>query len=154
MRKEVLFLGLVFAVLFIAGCQEIKSSRILQADFNDDGCVGFDDFVKFSSAFGSKQGDVIYDSNPREDVIKFKQAVNAKIISEYDFNSNGLVDFPDFVVFSQNYCKGCGEEQPELDASQLGQQPLTKTAVDCDAYDLEEQRNECWIIQAGWGDES
>ena len=154
MRKEVLALFLFILVFLVACEQGIKGSRINQADFNDDGCVGFDDFVQFSSAFGSKQGDVIYDSNPREDVIKFKQAVDAKVISEYDFDSNGLVDFPDFAIFSQNYGKGCGEEQPELDASQLGQQPLTKTAVDCDAYDLEDQRNECWIIKAGWGDSS
>src|SRR3989338_4624347 len=101
MLKRGALIIFLFAIIFIIGCQDIKGVNVasdLKADFNKDGCVGFDDFVKFSSAFGSKQGDVIYDSNPVEGIPTFKKSVNAKIISEYDFNSNGEIDFPDFVV--------------------------------------------------------
>lgn len=155
MLKRGMLIVFLFAVIFIIGCEDIKGINIrIQSDFNNDGCVGFEDFVGFSSAYGSKQGDVIYDNNPVENSLSFKKNVNSKIISKFDFNSDGEINFPDFVTFSQNYGKGCDEVQPELDTGQLGQQAATKTTVDCDAYSLEEQRNECWIIKAGLGDAS
>ena len=52
--------------------------------FNDDGHVGFLDFLLFAEKYGSRRGDSIYD--PR-----------------YDLDADSSIGFADFVVFAQVY---------------------------------------------------
>ena len=49
-------------------------------DFNDDGSVGFADFVLFAQQFGLREGDTGYDA-------------------KYDLDEDGAVGFGDFVIF-------------------------------------------------------
>ncbi|MDA0709608.1 MAG: EF-hand domain-containing protein [bacterium] len=52
----------------------------LRADFNEDGGIGFPDFLAFASVFGKKSTDTGFE-------VKF------------DLNANGSVDFADFLIF-------------------------------------------------------
>ncbi len=51
-------------------------------DFDGDGTVGFTDFVQFAGAFGSRDGDNLYDAR-------------------FDLDGSGDIGFPDFVTFAQ-----------------------------------------------------
>ena len=53
---------------------------VARADFDDDGEIGFSDFVAFAKAFNT--------DNPT-----------------FDLDGNGLVDFPDFPEFARNFGK-------------------------------------------------
>ena len=80
-------------------------SSVLTGDFNNDGCVAYDDFQAFAGNFGS--ADVLY-----------------------DINVNGEVDFSDFVLLASTYGQGncAGKDLSAIDASQLeGGQPLGAT---------------------------
>ena len=55
-------------------------------DFDDDGTIGFGDFVIFAGVFGTRQGDEKYEST-------------------YDLNDDGEIGFSDFVIFAQNFGK-------------------------------------------------
>ncbi len=52
------------------------------ADFDEDGTVGFNDFVQFAQRYGSVAGDGVYDSR-------------------YDINGNGRIDFGDYTLFAE-----------------------------------------------------
>ncbi|MBU1252523.1 MAG: hypothetical protein KJ905_03705, partial [Nanoarchaeota archaeon] len=65
-------------------------------DFDNDGCVGFDDFLKFSESYGSeKKGWGLS--------ILFSIFQGNKYSEEYDLNLDGKIDFSDFLLFVQNY---------------------------------------------------
>ena len=51
-----------------------------RADFDNDGVIGFSDFVAFAQAFSTDN-------------------------ATFDLNGNGLVDFPDFLEFAKNFGK-------------------------------------------------
>ena len=53
-------------------------------DFDGDDYVGFQDFLIFASAFGSRQGDGTYDAR-------------------IDLNSDGSIGFQDFLIFAQSF---------------------------------------------------
>ena len=53
-------------------------------DFDDDGTVGFSDFVQFAGAFGLSRGDAGYDA-------------------KFDLDGNGMVGFSDFVIFAGSF---------------------------------------------------
>ena len=55
-------------------------------DFDDDGTIGFGDFVKFAGKFGLSEGDDGYDA-------------------QYDLNGDAEIGFSDFVIFAQNFGK-------------------------------------------------
>ncbi len=55
-------------------------------DFDDDGTVGFDDFVQFAGHFGLSEGDEGYDAR-------------------FDLDGNGAIGFSDFLVFAAAFGK-------------------------------------------------
>jgi len=55
-------------------------------DFNGDGTVGFPDFIRFASVFGSRSGDGKFDA-------------------KYDLDSSGDIGFPDFLTFAAAFGK-------------------------------------------------
>ena len=56
----------------------------LIGDFDNDGSVGFSDFLQFAMAFGSTSADASFDSR-------------------FDFDSGGSVGFSDFLMFALNF---------------------------------------------------
>ena len=56
----------------------------LKSDFDDDGQIGFRDFLLFAEKFGSQRGDGIYD------VL-------------FDLDGDGIVEFSDFLILSENF---------------------------------------------------
>ena len=54
------------------------------ADFDDDGVVGFTDFLLFVDVFGSREGQENYDA-------------------KYDLDGNGEISFSDFLIFVDNF---------------------------------------------------
>ena len=161
MQKRGIVIALFLAaVLVLSGCESIKGinpfATAIEGDFDKSGCVDFGDFLKFAQAYGSGQGDELYEGS--KEVIPGGQGAPTRrdVYSRYDINRNDNVDFADFLVFSKNYGKGCDSEQPAIDASQLGQeQAASKPAVNCEDFENEEQRTECLILKAGiLGDKS
>ena len=57
------------------------SGVVLKGDFDEDGDVGFTDYVLFAQNFGRKEGDTGYDAR-------------------FDLVANGRIDFQDFVAFA------------------------------------------------------
>ena len=57
------------------------ASPSLKADFDGNGCVGFEDFFLLADAYGK-----------RED--------------KFDLNKNNVVDYPDFQIFERELGKG------------------------------------------------
>ena len=55
-------------------------------DFDNDGVVGFADFLQFAGRFGSERGDETYEA-------------------KYDLNSDGSIGFPDFLIFAASFGK-------------------------------------------------
>ena len=55
-------------------------------DFNDDGAVGFADFLLFASQFGLSQGDEQYGA-------------------KYDLDGDGTIGFGDFLIFVSAFGK-------------------------------------------------
>ena len=53
-------------------------------DFDDDGVVGFADFLQFAGKFGAARGDETYDER-------------------IDLDGDGLIGFPDFLIFAGNF---------------------------------------------------
>jgi pimeloyl-ACP methyl ester carboxylesterase len=64
----------------------IPTDPVARADMNGDGTVGFDDFLVFASAFGSKIGGAKYDLR-------------------LDMDGDGTVAFSDFIIFASVYGK-------------------------------------------------
>jgi len=60
------------------GSGQLVPGEDLRGDFNDDGSVGFGDFLLFAAAFGSKN-------------------------STFDLDDNGIVGFGDFVIFAVEF---------------------------------------------------
>lgn len=55
-------------------------------DFDEDGVVGFADFVQFAGRFGSSRGDETFDDR-------------------FDLDGDGAIGFPDFLIFAGNFGK-------------------------------------------------
>ena len=55
-------------------------------DFDDDGVVGFADFLQFAGQFGSARGDDTYDDR-------------------FDLDGDGMIGFPDFLIFAGHFGK-------------------------------------------------
>ena len=76
----------------VAGCLYTWTPRVhpFQSgpvpDFDEDGVVGFADFVQFAGRFGSSQADETFDDR-------------------FDLDGDGSVGFTDFVIFAQNFGK-------------------------------------------------
>lgn len=64
----------------------IPTDPIVRADFSGNGTVGFEDFLTFASAFGSKTGGAKYDLR-------------------IDMDSDGTVGFTDFLIFASAFGK-------------------------------------------------
>ena len=65
---------------------EVQDTPLISADFDGDGQVAFEDFLFFSSAFGTQSGQENFDP-------------------KFDLDSNGIVDFSDFLIFVNSYGK-------------------------------------------------
>ena len=65
---------------------DIAFVGVRRADFDGDNDVDFDDFLRFSEAFGKTTGSNGYDSS-------------------FDLNPNGAVDFNDFLLFAEGFGK-------------------------------------------------
>jgi len=63
-----------------------SSAQRRAADFDDDGEVGFRDFLVFAEAFGTRTGEAEYQA-------------------AYDLDSDGAVEFADFLLFASAYGK-------------------------------------------------
>lgn len=123
----------------------------VQSDFDGDGDVGFQDFLAFAGAFGSRLGDT--DWHPA-----------------CDLDGDGEVAFADFVLFSADY--GRGSRRPEVtigwadDRSALENTPLIESlagdrvtdTVSFHVYDTPENAfhplttTMADFVQAGYGD--
>ena len=55
-------------------------------DFDDDGVVGFSDFIQFAGQFGASRGDETFDER-------------------FDLDGDGAIGFPDFLIFAGNFGK-------------------------------------------------
>ncbi|MDE2887843.1 MAG: hypothetical protein OXR72_06480 [Gemmatimonadota bacterium] len=66
-----------------------RSSETPNPDFNDDGAVGFADFIQFAANFGLSRGDADYDTR-------------------YDLDGDGEVGFSDFLIFARDFGKTMG----------------------------------------------
>ena len=66
--------------LFSQGLVLLYAQTAADADYNDDGVVGVDDFLLFIARFGTSQGDGKYEA-------------------KYDLDSDGQVNVADFLVF-------------------------------------------------------
>ena len=53
-------------------------------DLDNDGTVGFSDYLIFARVFNSREGDGTY-------------------AARYDLNSDGSIDFPDFLIFAESF---------------------------------------------------
>ena len=79
-------------IAIIAGCLWVwpLSTPAFQAspfpDFDDDGVVGFEDFLQFAGQFGSARGDDTYDDR-------------------FDLDGDGMIGFPDFLIFAGHFGK-------------------------------------------------
>ena len=62
----------------------LRSEGPLEADFDDDGVVGFSDFLLFARSFSAREGEAAYDAR-------------------MDLNGDGAIDFSDFVSFGAAY---------------------------------------------------
>ena len=79
----------------IAG-SAIADDTLTLPDFDDDGTVGFGDFVKFAENYGLGQGDDGYDAR-------------------YDLDGDGAIGFSDLLIFAENF----GKEVPSDDRAVL-----------------------------------
>jgi len=61
-----------------------QATGSLASDFDNDGAVGFTDFLAFTERFGASVGEAGYDVR-------------------FDLNQNGIVDFQDFLLFSDAF---------------------------------------------------
>ena len=61
--------------------------QTVAADFDNDGTVGFPDFLQFAAQFGLSQGDAGYDAR-------------------FDLDGDGTVGFSDFLIFAGSFGQG------------------------------------------------
>jgi hypothetical protein len=85
------FLAAAAAVCFCFAQPAAATSRLtfqatgsLASDFDNDGSVGFGDFLAFVDRFGAVVGEALYDVR-------------------FDLNTDGIVDFNDFLIFSEAF---------------------------------------------------
>ncbi|MCE2439214.1 MAG: EF-hand domain-containing protein [Candidatus Latescibacteria bacterium] len=57
------------------------------ADFDNDGTVGFSDFLQFAAKFGLSRGDAGYDAR-------------------FDLDGDGTIGFSDFLILAGSFGKG------------------------------------------------
>lgn len=81
LTKTSVCIALALTAIAFAGLALVSAQTAADADFDDDGTVGFSDFVAFAGNFGTSQGDGRYDA-------------------KYDLNGDGNVGFADFVAFA------------------------------------------------------
>ena len=61
--------------------------QTVAADFDNDGTVGFSDFLQFAAKFGLSQGDAGYDAR-------------------FDLDGDGTIGFSDFLILAVSFGKG------------------------------------------------
>jgi len=126
------------------GCifERVEEQQFISGDFDNNGCVGFSDFLSFSQIFGTEKKIISIGSAKKYNPLM-------------DFDGDSKINFADFLAFSKVYGSGCDANQRSLDINLLEGQPAPKKAVNCQDYSSEERRSECWIIRAGIdGDDS
>ena len=67
-------------------------------DFDEDGVVGFADFLQFAGKFGSQQGDETYEVR-------------------FDLDGDGSIGFPDFLIFAGNFGRAAPYADDENDVN-------------------------------------
>jgi hypothetical protein len=68
----------------------VSAAGSLLGDFNGDCIVDFRDFIALIRHFGAREGEPDYDP-------------------VYDLDNNGIIGFSDFLIFTRQYGKTCGE---------------------------------------------
>ena len=101
------------------------SQSVVFPDFDEDGVVGFADFLQFAGKFGAERGDETYEDR-------------------FDLDGDGSIGFPDFLIFAGNFGKASpyGGDENNVDipdanlraviADSLGKardEPITRTEM-------------------------
>jgi hypothetical protein len=74
---------------------EFINEDFICADFDDNGVIGFSDYLEFAKVYGTKEGDNKWDG-------------------EVDLNKDKVINFADFLEFSRGFGKGCERKVEKL----------------------------------------
>ena len=113
MLKRGALIIFLFAIIFIIGCQDIKGVNVasdLKADFNKDGCVNEEDWLRFQKLYNLR--------------------LPGHVILDIDLNDDRKIDFTDFVAFANIYDGDCVPEDPFATTSTLPE-PLPDLTQSC-----------------------
>ncbi len=91
-----------------------QATGSLASDFDNDGSVGFTDFLAFTERFGAVVGEASYDVR-------------------FDLDSNGLIDFDDFLLFAEAFGNSSAPPQTTPDLALYVLDPGTSSI---DVYNL------------------
>ncbi len=91
-----------------------QATGSLASDFDNDGSVGFTDFLAFTERFGAVVGEASYDVR-------------------FDLDSNGLIDFDDFLLFAEAFGNSSTPPQTTPDLALYVLDPGTSSI---DVYNL------------------
>ena len=111
MRKVLLFVfvALLLSLLFVCSSTSENAETSKNADFDESGVVDFPDFLLFVGAFGSQEGQKMYEAR-------------------YDLNGDGAIGFDDFLVFVSSFGKRTTGSVSDLQGESLfGVSTLAKT---------------------------
>ncbi len=115
---------LVVMGIIFGGIAFVYAQTAADADFDDNGQVGFSDFLSFAGKFGTSRGDDGYEA-------------------KYDLDSDGQVDFSDFLAFAGFFGQSAVPNEPPV-LERIGDQgvpmgvtlTITLVASDPDDDDL------------------
>ena len=115
---------LVVMGIIFGGIAFVYAQTAADADFDDNGQVGFSDFLSFAGKFGTSRGDDGYEA-------------------KFDLDSDGQVDFSDFLAFAGFFGQSAVPNEPPV-LERIGDQgvpmgvtlTITLVASDPDDDDL------------------
>ena len=97
------------------------------ADFDEDGIVGFNDFVQFAQRYGSAAGDGVYESR-------------------YDVNGDGRINFGDYALFAEVFGQPIHADKVPVPINEIEDQ--AKAARDSGDYDKAIEKYQYFIDHA------
>ena len=86
MKRLYIVMAIVSGCLWVWPSLPYAFQSGLFPDFDEDGVVGFADFVKFAAKFGAERGDETYEDR-------------------FDLDEDGSIGFPDFLIFAGSFGK-------------------------------------------------
>ncbi len=84
MKRHSILVAVVAGFLWVSVAPAHAFQSGLFPDFDEDGVVGFADFLQFAGKFGAELGDETYEDR-------------------FDLDGDGLIGFPDFLVFAGSF---------------------------------------------------